>query len=122
VAATAIVGLTSAWAILRATAGREASLHGFSISRRAQLKRLSTFEQADGHWQAIEVSTIGRLDRPIALQATIYLTGRGMFWAVEDASALVRFHDWAANHLLTPTPAVHGRRLVIANFAAPAFA
>ena len=117
VAATAIVGLTSAWAILRATAGREASLHGLSISRSAQLKRLSTLEQADGRWQAIEVSTIGRLDRPIALQAMIYLTDRGMFWAAEDASALVRFHDWAANHLLAPTPAVHERRLVIANLA-----
>jgi hypothetical protein len=117
VAAAVIVGLTSAWAILRATAGREASLRGLSISRKAQLKRLSSLEQADGHWQAIEVSTIGRLDRPIALQATIYLTDRGMFWAAEDASALVRFHDWAANHLLAPTPAVHKQRLVIANLA-----
>jgi hypothetical protein len=116
VTATAIVGLTSAWAILRATAGR-ASPRGLSISRGAQLKRLSTVEQADGHWQAIEVSTTGRLDRPMALQATIYLTDRGMFWAVEDASALVRFHNWAANHLLAPTPAVHEQRLVIANLA-----
>lgn len=114
VATTAIVGLTSAWAILRATAGREAA-RGALTSRRVQLTRLSTLGQAGGRWQTIEVSTIGRLDRPLALRATVYLTNRGMFWPVEDASALVRFHDWAANHLLSPTPAVHRQRLVIAN-------
>lgn len=112
VVATALVGLTSAWAILRFTAGRDTSL---STSRREQLRKLSAFEHADGRWQTIEISTIGRLDRSLTLKVTIRLTDRGMFWYVEDASELVRFHRWAANHLLAPTAAVHRQRLVIAN-------
>lgn len=112
VAATVIVGLASSWAILRLTVGRDIVP---STSRSAQLGRLSAFAQANGHWQPIEVSTIGRLDQPLALHATIRLTSRGMFWLVDDALALVRFHRWAANHLLTPTVAVHEQRLVLAN-------
>jgi hypothetical protein len=114
VAATVGVGLASAWAILRSLSGGDPSPRASVMSRRTQLKLLSVLDGAAGRWQAIEVSTIGQLDRPLALKATVWITSRGMYWRLDDVSALLRYHDWAANHLLAPTTAVHTQRLMFA--------
>lgn len=78
------------------------------MSRVAQLKMLSTLHGASGEWQAIEVSVAGQLDLALSLSATVWTTARGMYWRADDAYALARYHNWAANHLVAPTPAVHG--------------
>jgi MFS family permease len=114
VAATVAVGLASAYGILRALSGGDPSPRAIAMSRRTQRKLLSELEGAAGRWQAIEVSTVGQLDRPLALKATVWITSRGMYWRLNDVFALLRYHDWAANHLLAPTKAVHTQRLMFA--------
>jgi MFS family permease len=115
VVATVAVGLASAYGILRALSGGDPSPRAIAMSRHTQRKLLSALDGAAGRWQAIEVSTIGQLDRPLALKATVWITVRGMYWRLDDVSALRRYHDWAANHLLAPTTAVHTQRLMLAN-------
>jgi hypothetical protein len=87
VAATVAVGLASAYGILRALSGGDPSPRAIAMSRRTQRKLLSELEGAAGRWQAIEVSTVGQLDRPLALKATVWITSRGMYWR---SSALPR--------------------------------
>jgi hypothetical protein len=115
IAATLVLGLASAWAILRLMSGGNPSPRAFSMSRKAQLKMLSALDGSAGHWQAIEVCVVGELEPHLSLRATIWMTARGMYWRVGDAFALARYHDWAANHLVTPTAAVHEQRLMLAN-------
>jgi len=38
-----------------------------------------------------------------------------MYFRADDAYALVRYHEWAANHLTSPASAVHAQRLMLAN-------
>ena len=76
---------------------------------------LSALDVASGEWKTVDVSAAGRLEPPLSLSATVWTTVRGMYWRADDAYALARYHNWAANHLAAPTPAVHGQRLMVAN-------
>lgn len=115
IAATLALGLAAAWAMLRLMSGGNPSLRASLMSRGAQLKMLSALDAASGEWQAIEVSAVGHLDPYLSLSATVWTTARGMYWRADDAYALARYHNWAANHLVVPTPAIHGQRLMVAN-------
>jgi hypothetical protein len=85
------------------------------MSRGAQLKMLSALDAGSGEWKAVEVSAAGQLEPALSLSATVWTTERGMYWRADDAYALARYHNWVANHLIVPTPAVHGQRLILAN-------
>jgi hypothetical protein len=115
VAVTLALGVISAWVTLRLMSGGNPSPRALLMSRAAQLKMLSTVDGASGEWRSVEVSAVGRLDQTLSLSATVWITARGMYWRTDDAYALARFHDWVANHLEAPTPAVHTQRLILAN-------
>jgi hypothetical protein len=115
VTATLALGFVLAWALLRLMTGGNPSPTAHMTSRRAQLRMLSALDGAMGDWTDVEVSAVGRLDPPLVLSAVVWVTGRGMYCRTDDAYALVRYHDWVANHLASPTRAVHAQRLMLAN-------
>jgi hypothetical protein len=115
VAATLALGCALAWGVLRLMTGGDPSPAVHMRSRRAQLRMLSALDGATGEWAEIQVSAVGRLDPPLALSAVVWTTSRGMYFRTDDAYALVRYHEWVANHLTSPTYAVHAQRLMLAN-------
>ena len=115
VAATLVLALASAWATLRLVSAGNPSPRALLMSRKAQLKMLSALDLASGEWKTVDVRAVGELDPVLSLSATVWTSARGMYWRADDAYALARYHNWAANHVLAPTPAVHGQRLMLAN-------
>jgi hypothetical protein len=115
VTATLALGLASGWAMLRLMSGGNPSPRALLMSRGAQLKMVSALEEASGRWKTVEVSAVGHLDPALSLSATIWMTARGTYWRPDDVYAMARYHNWAANHLVAPTAAVHGQRLMLAN-------
>jgi hypothetical protein len=115
VAATLAVGVTSAWVALRHMSGGNPSPRALMMSRQAQLKLLAALDGASGEWLTVEIYPRGEVDCELSLSVTIWTAERGMYWRSDDAFALARYHNWVANHLLAPTPAVHRQRLTLAN-------
>lgn len=115
VASTLAVGLALAWAMLRLMTGGNPSPIAHMRSRRVQLRMLSALDGAAGDWTDVEVSAVGPVEPTLALSAVVWITARGVYWRTDDAHALVRYHDWVANHLAAPTPEAHTQRLIVAN-------
>jgi hypothetical protein len=115
VMSTLAIGLVLSWAMLRAMTGGNPSPVAHMRSRRAQLRMLSALEGVAGDWKDVDVSAVGPVEPPLALTTVVWITGRGMYMRTDDAYALVRYHDWVANHLVTPMTEVHTQRLMLAN-------
>jgi hypothetical protein len=101
--------------LLRVMTGGNPSPIAQMRSRRTQLKLLSALKEAAGEWTEVGVSALGPVESSLALTTVVWITARGMYWRPDDAYALVRYHDWVANNLTAPTPAVHKQRLMVAN-------
>jgi hypothetical protein len=115
VMSTLAIGLVMSWAMLRVMTGGNPSPIAHMRSRRVQLGVLSALDGAAGDWKNVGVSAVGSVEPPLALTTVAWITARGMYWRTDDVYALVRYHNWVANHLTAPTPAVHEQRLMLAN-------
>jgi hypothetical protein len=115
VAVTIAAGLLLAWALLRLMTGGNPSPTAHARTRRQQLKLMASIEGSPGAWTGVEISAVGDVQPALALSVVVLMTPQGLYYRPDDGHALVRYHDWVANHLVVPTPAVHAQRLMVAN-------
>ncbi len=112
VGATLTGGLMLAWVVLRFMTGGNPSPMAHARSRRQQLKALASLEGKSGAWTEVEVSAAGRVEPSLTLSLAVFMADTGLWCHPDDAHALVRYHEWVANHLILPTTAVHAQRLM----------
>jgi hypothetical protein len=110
---TLTITLGIAYVLLRLMSGGNPSPRAFELSRRQQMKTLMNAEAGSGSWISVQVRAVGDLEPSLALTATTWVTLEGMYWRAHDASALARYHSWAANHATAPTPALHAQMVTV---------
>jgi hypothetical protein len=114
IGAILLLGVGLSWIVLRLmTGGSHPSPRGFMRARHQQEKLLDALKDAPGSWRAISISAVAALEPPLELSASVWVTPRGWYLRNEDANAVIRYHRWAANHAVAPTPALHRQRATV---------
>jgi hypothetical protein len=113
ITALLVCGLGAAFYLLRRFVGGDPSPRVFLMLRRQQQRLLEHLDNAPGSWMPIRLRPVGELEPNLVFSATVWETARGWYWRPDDAYALGRYHAWAANHLRTPSPALHSQRVSV---------
>jgi hypothetical protein len=113
VAGVVLVVLCASALMVRYLLGEDASPRILAMSRSRQRRLLHKLGDASGSWLSISVKAAAELEPDLAMSVTVWSTERGLYWRVDDACALARYHAWAGNHATIPVAALHSQRVSV---------